>query len=123
MTRATNLYRQWEIWQVNWPHDDGTSKERPSLIFSPNELNRSGVPIYFIKISTKDRPEAKSKIQVLKNDPVFEGCGLPEDSYIYPQKVRRLSGDDILWVKGSLPEAVQEIVTEEIMRVTGFPFT
>jgi len=115
------MYLQWEVWRVMWPFENGQTMERYALLFSPNSFNRTGEAPYFIKISTRDHPEAISKIFVAVGDWRFAGCNLPKDSYFYPGKVKRLSHPDTLWMFGSIPKLGQEVVIKEIMRVTGMP--
>ena len=121
MSNASGRFEQWEVWTVVWPFENGQKMDRFALLFSPNTYNQTGEPLYFMKISTQDHQNAKSRIPVSLTDPVFAGCGLPRSSFIYPQKVKKIPPSDVLRYWGRIEKEAQELVTKEVMRVVGLP--
>src|SRR5207253_1186839 len=43
---------QWEIWDVDWAHEDGTSKPRPALVLSSTAFNATGRGAWIAKFTT-----------------------------------------------------------------------
>jgi mRNA-degrading endonuclease toxin of MazEF toxin-antitoxin module len=95
-------YCQWEIWQVDWEHEDGTSKPRPALILSSTRSANSSPEIWVAKF-TKTRSEVPFRIEFNRNDPSFKETGLTETCYLYLAEARRVSKGRFIRRRGKLP--------------------
>src|SRR5206468_4213543 len=108
-------YEQWEIWEVEWKHEDGTSKNRPALLISESDYNRRHDHCVFVKISTKDHP-ARHKFELSPTDGAFVSTGLKKRSFFYLKKVQAISKDRIISRRGSLSRltafAIQQLLNE-----------
>jgi len=91
---------QWQIWQVKWDHEDGTSKDRPALLFSPS-INNLVNDYWFLKITGEDHP-SPHKFLLEERDSAFASTGLKKDSYFYPEKVQKKKPNDLLYYRGYL---------------------
>lgn len=81
---------QWQIWDVEWPHEDGTSKRRPALVVSTSAHNASSDEIWVVKISSKFR-DVPHRLTICTTDPAFKTTGLKKDSHFYLKKVKLLN--------------------------------
>ena len=67
---------QWEIYYVDWLHEDGSSKERTALCAStPEEIAHQGFA-RFLKITGQDHPEVPCRIKIDPKDTYFNTRGL-----------------------------------------------
>src|SRR5579872_3255012 len=81
--------KQWEIWEVEWLHEDGTSKPRPALVVSSNTFNDLGAGVWVAKISSQYF-ETEHRIELAAGDPSFKSTGLKRSCYLYLSNVRRV---------------------------------
>ena len=85
---------QWEIWDVEWEHEDGTSKARPALVVSSTAFNAGNDAIWFAKISTKEH-DVPHRLELATSDPAFSRTGLAAHSYFYLANVRQITRSKI----------------------------
>src|SRR5882757_1113695 len=75
--------RQWEIYYVNWKHEDGSSKERTALCVStPTEIARDGFA-RFVKITGQDHDKLPCRLRISATDQYFRYTGLTKTSWIH----------------------------------------
>jgi hypothetical protein len=75
--------RQWEIWQVRWDHDDGSSKDRPAIsISTTTEVAAQGFA-RFLKITKEDHPEVPCCLKISSTEPQFRHTGLDVTRWIH----------------------------------------
>lgn len=114
-TRSSLVVRQWDIWEVIWLHEDGTSKARPGLAMMPTPFNARARRVPFLKISSVRRPDP-NRFDIKMSDPTFPATGLRKDSYIYLGLVQSVDKSRILRPRGSLPPFSAAVLTMRIQR-------
>ena len=92
---------QWEIWQVEWDHEDGTSKSRPALVLSSSTFNATNDEIWFAKISSK-RHHVAHVLELSTNDAAFRSTGLSGTSFFYLANTRKIHRSKIQRRRGIL---------------------
>lgn len=114
-------YRQWEIWDVEWPHEDdpeGSVKVRPALIVSPTRINDGSEGVWFVKISGVDRP-LPSKLRLDASDPEFPSTGLRKSSFFYVRNIKLLPKDAIRSRRGCAGPNTTALIDELIREAFG----
>jgi len=93
--------QQWEIWEVDWLHEDGTSKPRPALVVSSNTFNSGHSGAWVAKISSQYF-DTEHRIEIAAGDPSFKSTGLKKSCYVYLANVRLIEPDLLLYRRGRL---------------------
>ena len=93
------MWVQWQIWDVDWPHEDGTEKRRPAVLITPDDLIGSDDFLHFLKISTQFR-HSRFRVDFPTTDPDFALTGLLKPSYLYADNVRRIPLSKIHRLRG-----------------------
>jgi mRNA-degrading endonuclease toxin of MazEF toxin-antitoxin module len=94
---------QWDIWQVNWHHEDGTSKPRPALILSSSAYARANASVWVAKFTKTCVPNTPFMIQFDKSDPTFPETGLTESCCLYIAECRKIDASLLIHRRGRLP--------------------
>lgn len=94
-------YCQWEVWQVNWDHEDGTIKDRPVIILSSTATAQANQEIWVAKF-TKSRKEIPFRIEFKDSDPSFPETGLSKTCYLYIAEARKIPKSAFLHRRGKL---------------------
>jgi len=82
--------RQWEIWYVDWPHEDGTRKRRPALAISTSQQNAAQGFARFAKTTGQNHPGVPGRLAISPEDAHFKYPGLSELSWIHPTDVEKI---------------------------------
>lgn len=90
--------RQWEIWEVEWDHDDGTKKNRPALIVSSTTYNATNNRVWVAMMSTKRH--TAPKVAFDPQDPGWPQTGLRRPCYCYVTNVREVDKSKLLRLRG-----------------------
>ena len=102
MTYSGTEYHQWEIWQVDWQHEDGTSKERPALLFSSDKFNKEHDELWFAQIRSRHLRD-RYYWEFKTTDPNFRATGLTKSCFLYMTRVQKISKSKIRRYRGYLP--------------------
>jgi hypothetical protein len=94
-------FRQWDIWQAEWEHEDGTSKDRPVLILS-NGIGDDG-KVWVAKFTKTEIPGAQ-RILFETSDASFSQTGLQQSCYLYPAQARKLRVDQFRCRRGKMSQ-------------------
>ncbi len=86
---------QWEIWYVDWPHDDGGSKDRTVLAISTNSENVSEGFVRFVKITGEDHPGVPCRLCLEPRDVDFKHTGLVKKSWIHFTDIKKIHGNQL----------------------------
>jgi hypothetical protein len=94
--------RQWEIYYVDWLHEDGTSKERTALCVStPEEIAAQGLA-RFVKITGQDHPEVPCRMKIDEKDAYFRHTGLSKTSWIHYAEEQNIPQEKLRNRKGQI---------------------
>ncbi|MFH1421534.1 MAG: type II toxin-antitoxin system PemK/MazF family toxin [Planctomycetota bacterium] len=118
------IYRQWEIWEVEWKHEDGTSKQRPALLISDTNYNLMHDELRFMKITNKEY-RGYNYYCFSKDDPAFAITGLSKTCYLYPALVQNISKKKIISRRGCLNNLTKFAIDrtiKEICKNKHFPY-
>jgi mRNA-degrading endonuclease toxin of MazEF toxin-antitoxin module len=119
-TGGPPVFSQWEIWQVDWEHEDGTSKARPVLILSSTSAAESGDQIWVAKF-TKTMSDVPFRIEFSRSDPSFRETGLNETCYLYLAEARKVPKSRFLYRRGRLPVLSAALVGFLLKQAVRFP--
>jgi len=114
----TRRYCQWEIWDVNWQHEDGTGKRRPALLISSTEYNSQNDALWFVKISSV-RHNVPFRLESRLDEPAFAGTGLTKTSYFYIADARPIGKPSIFRRRGALSAFAAMLVDHQIRNAVG----
>ncbi len=95
------VYQQWDIWQVNWVHEDGQIKDRPALLLTDSALNASRETLLFAKI-TGTLGEAELRFTLDWQDPERAENGLSKTSHVYLANQQEVEKRAVLYRRGRL---------------------
>ena len=112
-------YFQWEIWDVEWHHEDGTSKRRPALLISTSTYNDMHEDLWFVKISSQQH-SVPHIVEIATADLAFAQTGLTKTSYFYIADVQTIPRGDVSKRRGSLNQLTAILVNMEIRKATGW---
>lgn len=112
--------RQWEIWQVRWRHEDGTSKGRPALVVSSDAHNARGGDVWCLKISGEAHA-VRYRVDLETSDPEFPLTGLTKDSYFYLTNIQRIPPSGIIRHRGVLGRMTGQVIDALIRVLTSTP--
>lgn len=110
---------QWEIWDVEWPHEDGTSKRRPALVVSSSEFNGRNDVIWCAKISSRIH-EVPFRVELSPGDPSFSATGLNKTSYFYLADVRKVSKRAFYSQRGHVSTLFGMLIVLEIQKAANW---
>ncbi len=116
-----SVYAQWDIWQVNWKHEDGSSKPRPALLISSTEYNENNEALAFIKISGI-KHDIPYRLDLGVKDASFATTKLEKQSYIYCANVQKIKKKSILYQRGYADLALIRRVMRIIGAATGYQY-
>ena len=111
-------YRQWEIWDVEWLHEDGSSKRRPALIISTTAYNDKHGAVHFVQLSSQYH-NVRYRQSIAPGDPGFGLSGLTKKSYIYPANIQEIPKAHIYRRRGKISEFTGRLVLWSIRELTG----
>jgi mRNA-degrading endonuclease toxin of MazEF toxin-antitoxin module len=114
----TRHYHQWEIWDVDWKHEDGTSKRRPALLISSTEHNRQSDELWFVKVSSV-KHNVPYCMEFHKDEPSFTGTGLTKTSYFYIADVRKISKSSVFRRRGAISPMAALLIDHQIRTAIG----
>lgn len=117
--RDKRTFLQWEIWQVDWLHEDGTSKPRPALLLSPSGFNVSHDELWFVKITGTDR-STPNRVKLEEKSPMFATTGLTKSCYIYPENIKKIAKSSIRRKRGYVDRFFGQQVYAEVCRLSGW---
>lgn len=112
-------YLQWDIWQVEWVHEDGTSKDRPALLISTTQHNDKHDELWFLKITGR-RHNVPYVWELAPSDPAYVGAGLKKTSYFYIADTRKIHKSQIRYRRGSLNPFAAMLIDLQIREATGW---
>ena len=78
--------KQWDIWWVYWPHEDGEpgdGKGRPALAISLPGDNAARGYVEFVKITSQNRSDVPLRLAIMPTDQHFRHTGLTKPSWIH----------------------------------------
>ncbi|MEK7468072.1 MAG: type II toxin-antitoxin system PemK/MazF family toxin [Planctomycetota bacterium] len=111
-------FSQWDVWLVEWKHEDGTSKPRPALIAStPAYASAQGL-VWAMKITGRpgDDPSILPLSASLAEWPEL---GLKKPCFLYVERIQVIPADSLLRRYGAVPETLAKRVSEIVSKVTG----
>ena len=111
---------QWEIWQVVWEHEDGTSKNRPALILSSTSVAKVDTELWVAKFTKTDFP-LPFKMYFDRTAPSFKETGLTANCYLYLASARRIDKSKFLYRRGRLPVLSAALVGVMLKQALKFP--
>lgn len=93
--------RQWDVWDVDWEHEDGTSKVRPCLVLSSNQFNEQSDKIWISRFRSA-KLDIPYRIEFNKDDASFAATGLSKTCHLYPAQARSVSRSRFTRRRGKL---------------------
>ena len=115
----TAAYLQWEIWDVDWQHQDGTSKVRPALLIATGQQADSMGRLPFLQITGS---EAKSPhrydFKTTASD--FRQTGLTKDCFLYMNHFQWVEKADIKSRRGTISADLATALRPRIHLASGF---
>ena len=106
-------HKQWEIYQVQWEHEDGSMKERPALVISPTTDNQKRQYVWFMKITGTAIHSPHFMLDPL--DPAFSKTGLKKKSYFDILNVRKIPKNKILNLRGRVGQMTAFAINQLIL--------
>lgn len=111
-------FRQWEIWLVDWKHEDCTSKPRPALLASSAAYAAEKSLVWAMKITAT--PGLDSAVVAL--DPTVPGwtaMGLSKPCFLYVAKIQTIPTAALFRKYGEVTTELAARVLELMKSVTG----
>lgn len=106
--------RRWDIWQVNWRHEDGTAKPRPVVVLHIGHPLDSRDALLVCRIQSTEHDHTRICL-----DPgdggAFAVTGLTKRCFAYPGQVRVIALTALLRRRGTLIQPYRRRV-ERILR-------
>ena len=115
------MFAQWGIWDVEWVHEDGSSKRRPALVLSDSAYNEAHEEIWFVKISSQ-KHAAKGRIELMPGDSTFAVTGLRKRCFLYLTNVRQIPKSLVYEQRGVLHTSARLMVEWWIRTNLGWPY-
>ena len=112
-------YFQWETWDVEWRHEDGTSKRRPALLISTTACNDEHEELWFVKISSR-RHDVPYVVELTPNDPAFAQTGLTKTSYFYIANIQKVHKSRIYKRRGTVGRFTALLIDMQIRKAAGW---
>jgi mRNA-degrading endonuclease toxin of MazEF toxin-antitoxin module len=123
MTTSSHIgpptFCQWEVWQAEWDHEDGTTKARPVLILSSTASAQANTHIWVAKF-TKTFSQIPFRIEFNNSDASFAETGLTDTCYLYVAETRRIPKTKFIRKRGKLSTLSAVVVAFTIKQALKF---
>lgn len=107
-------FSQWDIVKVPFPNTDKTTtKRRPALVVSNNELRENHGLVWVVMITSAKNAKWASDIEIED----FAKCGLPAPSIIRPSKIATIDAGLVLGRMGGISAYLIEIVKGSLIAI------
>ena len=106
-------FREWEIWLVEWQHEDGSYKARPALVVTSEAYNDNHPHVLFAQIRSKPPVGGNSWWHFHPGDPSFASTRLKKECYLHP-RIQAIEKNRIIALPGRLNVFLTFTVKREI---------
>jgi hypothetical protein len=111
--------RIWDIWDVEWLHEDGTSKRRPALLIASYGFAEEGDRLPFLQISSIEH-RTPHRFDLSISNPIFAHTGLTKDCYVYLSHLQWIEADRLYRRRGMIGASAGSLLTLRIRLAIGF---
>ena len=109
-------FSQWDIVKVPFPYTDKTTtKRRPALVVSNDELRESNGLVWVVMITSAKNAKWAGDIEIED----YRACGLPAPSIIRPCKIATIDAGLVLGRLGKLSKKESRAVCKVFNEITG----